>query len=190
MVVIRSGSFTQGAAPVLSGKWSGPTGWLHVFFICSLLMPPLPFPIGNSGIHVSPLVALFGLLASSSRITEWRSSWRGSLPFLFVLFLAVLAGSVVFAEVCSGWKVASESLARVLLFGIGVYVFLYQFIGPGANESDSLTFARFLFWIGLLGAVFAWPCRLLFPTARTGGLCSAVRLVETPRAPAGAGRFL
>jgi O-antigen ligase len=163
MVVIRSGSFTQRVTLVFSGRRSGlaewtilnSKRWLHVFFICALLMPPLPFPAGNSGFHVAFLVALLGLPAGIFRMTEWRTSWYGSLPFLLVLFLAALTGSVIFAEVYSGWKIAAGSLARVLLFGICVYVFLYQFIGPGAHESDSLRFARFLFWIGLLGAAFA-----------------------------------
>jgi O-antigen ligase len=135
-----------------------PERWLTIFFICSLLLPPLPFPIGNSGVHVAPLVALLGLVAGVVRAREWRapaSSRHENLPLLFVLFLAVLTVSVAFAAVYSGWKIALGSLARVFLFGIGVYVFFYTLLGPREKESDSLTFARFLFWVGLTGAAFA-----------------------------------
>jgi hypothetical protein len=130
-------------------------GWLGLFFFCSLLLPPLPLPFGNSGVHVAPLVALLGLAVGAARADEWRTSWHGSLPLLFVLFLAILTVSVAFAAVYSGWKIGLGSLARVLLFGVGVYVFFYALIGPRENESDSFRFARFLFWIGLAGATFA-----------------------------------
>jgi O-antigen ligase len=131
-----------------------PERWLGLFFFCSLLLPPLPFPIGNTGIHVAPVVAFLGLLAGLLRISEWRE-WRGNLPLLLVLFLGILLGSVAFAAVYSGWEIALGSLARVLLLGIGVYVFLYALIGPRREEFDSLAFARLLFWIGLIGAAFA-----------------------------------
>lgn len=159
----------------LTLKILNPKRWLAAFFVCSLLLPPLPFPIGNSGVHVAALVALFVMLAGvvkirddktrddrtqgdrtqDCRAAEWRAFRGGRLPLLLVLFLAVLTGSVVFAAVYSGWKIAAGSLARVFLFGIGVYVFLYRLIGPRENQWDSLRFARFLFGIGLLSAAFA-----------------------------------
>ncbi len=156
------------AAPPLLGMlawWTirAPERWLALFFFASLLLPPLPFPIGNSGIHVAPAIALLGLAAGGLRSTEW-GGWRGSLPLLFVLFLAVLTGSLTFAALYSGWMVALGSLARVFLFAIGVYVFLYTLAGPRDASSDPLAFARFVFVIGLAGAVFAcadfyfqWP---------------------------------
>ena len=132
-----------------------PGWWLELFFFCALLLPPLPFPIGDSGVHIAPLVALLGLLAGVVRADEWRISRHANLPTLFVLFLAVLTVSVAFAAVYSGWRIALESLVRVFLFGIGVYVFFYTFMGPREKESDSLKLARFLFRVGLLGAAFA-----------------------------------
>jgi O-antigen ligase len=135
-----------------------PERWLAVFFFCALLLPPLPSPLGNSGIPVGPLVAFLGLLAGALRVTEWRRSGinqAGNLPILFVLFLAIILGSVAFAAVYSGWQIALGSLARVLLLGIGIYVFLYTLIGPRSPESDPRVFARFLFWIALAGAAFA-----------------------------------
>jgi O-antigen ligase len=146
-------------APALLGVlvwWAilSPERWLALFFVCSLLLPPLPFPIGNSGIHVAVLAAFIGVLAGALRASQWRSC-RGSLPLGFVLFLAVLTESVAFAIVYSGWQIALGSLARVLLFGISIYVFLYTYAGPRGNESNPLSFARLLYWIGLLGATFA-----------------------------------
>jgi O-antigen ligase len=185
---VKSGWVKPGWAPVFLGLWAAgfavasgtaykllvivppllgalawwtiltPERWLALFFFCSLLLPPLPFPIGNSGVHVAPLIALLGLGAGVLRITEWRT--RGATPFrnlplLFVLFLSILAGSAASAFLYSGWQIGLGSLARVLLFGIGVYVFLYTLIGPCGNASDPFVLARFLYWIGLLGAVFA-----------------------------------
>src|ERR1035438_4927001 len=132
-----------------------PGWWLELFFFCALLLPPLPFPIGDSGVHIAPLVALLGLRAVLVRADEWQISRHANLPTLFVLFLAVLTVSVAFAAVYSGWRIALESLVRVFLFGIGVYVFFYTFMGPRQKESDPLKFARFLFLIGLVGAAFA-----------------------------------
>jgi O-antigen ligase len=150
-------------AQTLPGKpasWTllGSGRWLAVFFFCSLLLPPMPLPIGNSGVHIAPLVALIGLMAGVIRADEWRfaeMSRPGSLSVLFLLFLAVLTGSTAFALTYSGWKIALGSLARVALFGVGVYVFLYTHIGPRRNEPDPWTFVRFLFWVGLLSATFA-----------------------------------
>jgi O-antigen ligase len=67
----------------------------------------------------------------------------------------VLIQSVAFAALYSGWQIALGSLARALLFGISVYVFLYAYAGPCGNKSNPLMFARLLYWIGLLGATFA-----------------------------------
>ena len=92
-----------------------------------------------------------------------RKQGRGPAAHV-VLFLAVLTGSVAFAALYSGWTIAFGSLARVFLFAIGVYVFLYTLAGPRDASSDPLAFARFVFVIGLAGAVFAcadfyfqWP---------------------------------
>jgi O-antigen ligase len=135
-----------------------PERWLALFFVCCLLLPPLPFPFGNSGIHIAPLIALLGLVAGGVRITGWQvpeTNRSRALPLLFVLFLAVLAGSTAFAAFFSGWEIAMGSFARALLFGVGVYVFLYTLLGPRDSDSDPFTFARFLFVLGLLGAIFA-----------------------------------
>jgi O-antigen ligase len=146
--------------PLLAGAlawWTilTPERWLALFFFCSLLLPPLPFPFGNSGIHIAPLVALIGLAAGAVRIAEWREILRGNLAMLFALFLSILAGSSALAALYSGWGIGLGSFARVLLFGIGVYVFLYTLSGPRAEESNPFAQARLLYGIALAGAVFA-----------------------------------
>jgi hypothetical protein len=128
--------------------------WLGLFFFCVLLLPPLPAPFGNSGVHIAPLFALLGLFGGVLRMPEWRP-WRGPLPLLFCLFLAVITESTALAGVYSGWNIALGSLARVALFGIAVYVFLYTYSGPRQEGGDPLRFTRFLFFAGAAGALFA-----------------------------------
>lgn len=128
--------------------------WLGFFFACLLLLPPLPFPVGNSGAHVAPFVALLGV-PGSVRALRRRQPVTQALPFLLLLFLAALLVSVGFAAAYSGWKIALGSLARVLLFGVGVCLFFHGLTGPRGEDWDALRFARVLLGIGLAGAAFA-----------------------------------
>lgn len=154
--MIAGAQFLVTAPAVLGGLtwWSilKPDRWLAFFFFCAILLVPLPLPFGNAGVHIAPLAALLGLISGVLRITEWHSC-RGILPLLFVLFLAVITESVAFAAIYSGWSVAAGSLARVLLFGIGVYIFLYTLLGP--FTSDPIRLTRFLFGLAAAGALFA-----------------------------------
>jgi O-antigen ligase len=77
------------------------------------------------------------------------------LASMVLLFPLVLLVSVGFAAVYSGWEIALESLVRVLLLGVSVYVFLYTWVGPRGDTSDSFAFTRLLFGLGLAGALFA-----------------------------------
>jgi O-antigen ligase len=129
-----------------------PSRWLAAFFFCLLLLPPLPFPLGNSGVHVAPLCALLGLLASLVCIREWHS-WSHPLTVALVIFMGILLESVAFGALYSGWVIALGSLARVILFGIGVFVFLYSYAGPAG--AAPLRIARLLFGLAVAGALFA-----------------------------------
>ena len=128
--------------------------WLGLFFFCALLLPPLPAPFGNAGVHIAPLLALLGMFCGVLRMPEWRP-WRNVLPIVFCLFLAVITESTAFAALYNGWSIAAGSAARAALFGIGVYIFLYTYCGPRDWDADALRFARFLFFAGAASALFA-----------------------------------
>ena len=97
------------------------------------------------------------------RASEWRPI-SGSLSILLLLFTAILAESSAWAVAYSGWQVALGSVARVVLFSIGVYIFFYTLDGPRAAQPHPMVFARLVFWLGVGGALFAcidfyfqWP---------------------------------
>jgi O-antigen ligase len=133
----------------------GATRWLALFFLSALLLPPLPIAIGNSGPHVALLFAAAGVLVGLLRVSqfEFRGDWLGvSLLTLFI----VLFASVAMAAIYSGWEIAAGSLARVLLFGFSVFVFLYVRDGPDRMEPGrAFGWLRLLFWAAAGSALFA-----------------------------------
>jgi O-antigen ligase len=146
------------APPVLvAGIWWSllrPHRWLVAFFIFLLLTPPLPIPLGDSGVHLAPLLATVGLLAGASRMKDWRTNVP-PVAQAFGWFVGALLLSLPFAAFYSGPDLALRSLLRVGLFAIGAYVFLWALNGPREAGSDSLRLARFLFALAILAALFA-----------------------------------
>lgn len=133
----------------------GADRWLWCFSFAALLAPPLPFPLGNSGPHVALIFAALGLVAGALGIRAWLLP-RDLLTFAMSVFSLVLLSSSALALFYSGLAIAAGSLARVLLFGISVYVFLYCAHGPGAYApGNSMTGARRLYWFGVFSAAFA-----------------------------------
>jgi O-antigen ligase len=136
------------------------TAWLALFFACALLTPPLPISLGDSGPHVAILTAGVGLFIGVLRLGEWRFQPDGLALSLIGLWL-IFACSVAMAALYSGVAIAAGSLARVLLFGISIYVFLYVRDGPGrlgqrrVGMTSSFRCIRWLFWAGALSALFA-----------------------------------
>jgi hypothetical protein len=133
------------------------TRWLWCFFFAALLLPPLPFAFGNSGPHVGVALAALGLVCGALRLTEWRIR-RSLLAFAMAVFFLVLLFSSALAVFYSGLNVAAGSLARVLLFGIPVYVFFYSAYGPRPRPgpmTDGLGGVRWLYCLGVLSALFA-----------------------------------
>jgi O-antigen ligase len=130
----------------------GPNRWVGAFLCAATLLPPLPIPLGDSGPHPALLFAGVGLLAGVLRLGDWRipaqNLTRSLLFFFFVLLL-----SVSLAAFYSGAAIAVGSLARVLLFGVSLYLFFYTAHGPW--DGDPLPFARLLFWAGAASALFA-----------------------------------
>jgi hypothetical protein len=131
-----------------------PSRWLMVFFVCLVLTPPIPGPVGDAGLHMAPAIALVGVLAGILRLPQWRTS-VSPLALAFAAYLAVLLASVGFAAFYSGGIVALGSLLRVGLFAIGIYVFLSASAGPVPGDSGERRFTAFLFLIACAAAIFA-----------------------------------
>lgn len=141
-----------GAVALFCWVLPSPTRWLGIFFASALLLPPLPLSLGDSGPHIAAGVAAMGVLVGVARLSEWKIRFDLLSTSLALYFFVLLASSVV-AAFYSGPLIAAGSLARVLLFGISVYIFFYTAYGP-ASSKDSPRVST-LFWIGLGSALFA-----------------------------------
>jgi hypothetical protein len=130
-----------------------PTRWLALFLGAVLLLPPLAIPIGDSGPHPSLVFAALGLLAGVLWMAEWRVP-ANALNRAFVALFAILLASVGPAAMYSGDIAAAGSAARVLLFGISVYVYFYTAWGP-AGAIDATCSVRLLYAAAVLAALFA-----------------------------------
>jgi len=129
-----------------------PGRWIPVLFFALVLSPPLASGFGNSGAHPAPLIALIGLFVGIRFHRQWAPA-RDRLTLLLLLFLAVIFASTAFAAWYSGWQIAAGSLARVMLFGIGVYAFLWARSGP---QSESVwSSLRWLYIFATAAALFA-----------------------------------
>lgn len=140
-------------APVLHWVLRSPTAWLTLFFAVALLAPPLAFatPFGNSGPHPAVAIAALGVAVGFIRMGDWRFQ-PGLLPGALILFFAMLAISVSPAALYSGPEIAFQSLARVCLACISLYVFFYVSCGPGRAGQVSPTM---VYSIAVASAAFA-----------------------------------
>lgn len=130
--------------------------WWAGFVVASLLLPPLPLALGNSGPHVALVFAAAGLWAGLRRWSEWRVD-RDLVTVLMAAFTGWLAFTALMAVYYSGLSAAAGSLARVGLLGIAVYAYFYFRHGPGRLAlRDPLRWA----WGGFLLASIAalWAC--------------------------------
>ena len=138
--------------------------WFIGFSVVTLLFPPLPIALGDTGPHLAVLFAAFGLWASLARLQEWNPRNDG-LTVASALLLLVLTASVALAGLHSGWEVAAGSFARVALFAIAIFTLFYFAYGPGlATGSDPTRLVRRLYGLGVASALFAcvdfyfqWP---------------------------------
>ena len=134
-----------------------PGRWFACFCAASLLLPPLPFTVGNSAPHVAILFAALGLWCGIVHPSDWRIRAEG-LTLAMLLFPCALLISIPFAAVYSGAEVAAWSLMRAGLFGVAVFTFFYFAAGPGSR-------ARISGWIGIRGFYFAAVASALFASA-------------------------
>ncbi|MCU1272999.1 MAG: O-antigen polymerase, partial [Bryobacterales bacterium] len=128
-----------------------PHRWIAAFLAAALLFPPLPIALGDSGPHPSLLFAVLGIFAGALYIRQWRITTDRLSLALLCLFSALLA-SVALAAFYSGATLATQTLARVLLFGIGVYVFFYASYVRPADGAPPL---RVLFWLAVASGAIA-----------------------------------
>jgi len=138
------------AIPLAGWTLAQPGRWVMLFLTSALLLPPLPIALGDSGPHPSLIFAALGLWAGALWISAWRIPTTAVGGGLLALFCALLA-SVGMAAVNSGWEIAAGSLARVLLFGIGVYVFFFT----AGTRLDGLPGVRWIYWCAVAAALFA-----------------------------------
>ena len=129
--------------------------WLAAFIGASLLLPPLPLDIGNAGPHPALLFAAAGLATGVLRLRQWTFRVE-PLGQVLLLFTAILIASSLSALLVSGTMVAAGSLARVLLFGISVYIYFFVAHGPGSVANVNMVRAlRWLFGAAVVAALFA-----------------------------------
>jgi hypothetical protein len=140
-------------APILWWTLRSPARWLALFFAAVLLLPPLPIPIGDSGPHPGLLFAALGLFAGLLWLADWQIAPTG-LNAAFVTLFGILLLSVAPAAAYSGAVAAAGSAARVLLFGISIYVFFYSAYGPG-RHADPMRGLRLLYAAAVAAALFA-----------------------------------
>ena len=96
-----------------------------------------------------------GCLSAYLRLAEWRFQ-PDALALSLIALWSIFACSIAMAAFYSGIAIAAGSLARVLLFGISIYVFLYVRDGPGRlTMRASQRGIRWLFWAGALSALYA-----------------------------------
>src|SRR4051794_4448579 len=102
------------AIPALWWTVAKPARWVGLFLLAALLLPPLPFPIGDSGPHPALIVAAIGLFAGLLRLREWRWLDRdgadGKIAGPMIAVFGVLLASVASAAVFSGPVAAAGSL--------------------------------------------------------------------------------
>jgi O-antigen ligase len=141
--------------PILWYAFSKPKQWPILFCAAAILLPPLPFPVGDSGAHPSIVIAALGLLAGLARFADWRIE-RSSLNAALFALVGALAVSLGFAALYSGLALAAASTARFCLFSCGIYVYFTASQGPGVvDRLQAGRFARWLFAIASTAALFA-----------------------------------
>ena len=139
--------------PLTIWTLEAPGRWLLCFFAAALLLPPLPIALGNSGPHICLFFAALGLFAGIFWFGRWRipaSALNGALAGLFIVLLASLAPAAIY----SGAAVAAGSLARLFLFAIALYVFLFTAHGPAAG-AQAFPVIRAVYCMAAASALFA-----------------------------------
>ncbi len=154
-----------------------PDRWVAVFLCVAVLTPPLPIALGDSGPHPSLLIAAIGLAAGLIWLPDWRIP-SSALSLAIVILFFVLLLSTGLAALYSGPAIALGTLARVLLFGISVFVFFYVAGGPSAPGGfRPMRTARLLFPGGRRVGRLRLR-RFLLPVSGARGIRTTIRLAR------------
>jgi O-antigen ligase len=125
--------------------------WVGAFIASAILLPPLPIPLGDSGPHPSLVFAALGVIAGVLYLRDWRIT-AGPLERALICLFSVLVASAGFAAFYSGPEIGAATLARVLLFGIGVYLFFFVAYVRGDGAPPGVVP---LFWGAVASAALA-----------------------------------
>jgi O-antigen ligase len=141
-------------APLLWYTFANQRYWPLLFCAAAVLLPPIPFPIGDSGAHPSIVIAASGVLGGLACARQWHIH-RSTLNLALIGFVGAATLSLGFAILYSGLAIAAASTARLLLFTTGLYVYFTASQGPGRQDAlEAQRTARALFWIAVAAAAF------------------------------------
>jgi O-antigen ligase len=141
-------------APLAWYAFAHPRRWPLLFCAAAIVLPPVPFPIGDSGAHASVLVAGIGILAGLARIREWRIE-KSSVNISLAALAGAFALSLGFAVLYSGWAIAGASAVRLGLFSMGIFVYFTASQGPGREtRGEAKNTARWIFAAAGAAALF------------------------------------
>jgi hypothetical protein len=131
-----------------------PWRWVGLLLFSCMLLPPINLPFGSAGPHPALAVAAAGAFVGALRLREWMHRWD-DVSLSLVLFLGVLVATVPVAAFFSGIDIALASLARVGLFGISVYVFVFVRNQRVVDQLPVQRIVRWLLWAATAAAAFA-----------------------------------
>ena len=159
-------ALAAGIATVTLSCWvlGEPQRWWIGFVATVLLLPPFPLAIGNAGPHVSLLFVALGVWCAIANFGRWRIEAEG-VTFALVIFSSWLLMTTIVAMLYSGVPVALGGMARVALFGIGVFSYFYVSHGPGRfSKLDAFQWSKWAFCLAAISAAWAsiefyfqWP---------------------------------
>jgi hypothetical protein len=138
------------------GWWTiqTPGRWIFLFLFACVLLPPVNLPLGNAGPHPALVAAALGGFVGVLRLSEWTTGWD-RLSLSLVIFVVLLLSTVPLAAHFSGAEIALASLARVVLFSLSVYVFLFVRNGRQFEFVAVTRTIRWLLWAATSAAAFA-----------------------------------
>ncbi len=146
--------------PVVAGALlfllAWPLAWAPILIALSLLVPPLPFSIGETPLPLHPAALVFAaaLVVGWVRLPEWNIE-RNSLALACGVFLAALLISLPLAWLYSGAAAGAQSTIRWLLLSVGFLVLAWTAWGPGSHEQHAAPLVKLLLAAAFLSSVFA-----------------------------------